>query len=257
MKRQQRADERAVALRLATSAIGRLKQVWHNAPALDAALAAAEAAAKDKALPTDWVGSNECQGKLFAARAQLQQLQGWEEKEREMLRQQAQPPAVAVVMASRDGDTDTSGVPTSEAPAEKAGAPVTSPAEAALKGSVGVHQRVAEIVANSALDDDAILSSLQLQPRAKRPGFAERLQQARPPRPAPPLKDSPLWAAMVCGRGSGWPACRHRKCPFIGPLWCAWRPLRRRGVCGTRQLDASHTSTQRAPPFTATQSSLR
>ena len=47
VKRQQRADERAMALRAATSALARLKQVWHHAAGLEVALKSAEAATTD------------------------------------------------------------------------------------------------------------------------------------------------------------------------------------------------------------------
>ena len=80
-----------MALRSASGALGRIKEAWHHAPALAAALKSAEAACSHKALPREWINSSECMGKLTAARTQLQQLQDWEKQEREML---AKTPAV-------------------------------------------------------------------------------------------------------------------------------------------------------------------
>ena len=83
-RRRQVAEERATALRSANAALSRLKQVWQHAPALKVALKAAEAAARHRALPADYVSSAECQGRLKAARAQLHKLHGWDEQEERM-----------------------------------------------------------------------------------------------------------------------------------------------------------------------------
>ena len=72
VRRQQKAEERAAALLSATSLLASLKPVWHQAAALHIALDAAEAASRHKALPSEWVESSECLGRLMAARTQLQ-----------------------------------------------------------------------------------------------------------------------------------------------------------------------------------------
>ena len=54
MGAQEVVRERAAAIRSANAAVARLKPVWQNPPALEAALKAAEAAARHRALPAHW-----------------------------------------------------------------------------------------------------------------------------------------------------------------------------------------------------------
>ena len=100
VRRQQRTEERAAALRSVHGAIARLKQVWQHAPALEVALKAAESAAQHRALAPDFVASAECEGKLAAAVEQLHRLSAWEEHERlQLTRSQATPVAASTPVA--------------------------------------------------------------------------------------------------------------------------------------------------------------
>ena len=235
------ADERATVLRTAHAALIRLKQVWHNPSALDVALKAAESVMRSKSLPAEFV--DESKWGLSAAHSQLKRLQAFEEEERQLERQsqsqqklkpavagaqpsggssaaafggglqgdaaaavavkgsasphrpsQASPAHTKAVVGSSFGTSDASGGPTAAA----------NPASGGIS-----RESKGDWLGDGWLGGDPLLRGLKLPRRDERPEFAERLHRARPPVPAPPLRESALWASMICGHGGNWPAARQ------------------------------------------------
>ena len=185
-RKQALALERAAALHAANAAVARLKQVWQNPPALEAALKAAEAAARHKSLPVQWAKDEHFD--LAAAHLQLQKLKGWEAQEKAIMDAQNLVAGGATKVSSAVALLESSQAKSPELSVPNGGA--------------------AKCDDKRWLHDDGLLQALQLQPRADVGDYAQRLRNARPPCVAPSLQDTPAFASMVCGHGREWPAAR-------------------------------------------------
>ena len=183
-RKQALALERAAALHAANAAVARLKQVWQNPPALEAALKAAEAAARHKSLPVQWAKDEHFD--LAAAHLQLQSSRaggagkGHHGRTKPGRRRRHEGRS-AVALESSQAKSPELSVPNGGA---------------------------AKCDDKRWLHDDWLLQALQLQPRAVVGDYAQRLRNARPPCVAPSLQDTPAFASMVCGHGREWPAAR-------------------------------------------------
>ena len=202
-----------MALQLAQGSLQRLQQVWHHAPALEAALGAAEAAARNSYLPDDWRESEVCRGNLERARAQLGRLQAedWDGREREEREADARATEAerreAAVQRAGGAAAGEMADSSDAAGGSTASGDEAAPASRRWRGEGGAREGDgARLSGGASVLQDPVLAALQLAPRAHRSAFAARLRHARARTTHGELEGSGAWPGLVLGAAAAWGA---------------------------------------------------